>query len=682
MPYGPHTADDRARMLAALGLDLRRRAVRGHPGRAAGVARSTCPPPEPELELAARLSGLAARNRTDLASFLGAGVYRHWSPPAVDQMLLRGEWYTAYTPYQPEISQGTLQSIYEYESLLAELVDLDVVSRLALRRRGGDRRGRADDLPGDPPRARPHLARRPSALPRRRSRPTSRAASSSTRSRSSPTATAAGTTDLAALERMLADPDRPVAGVIAAQPDFLGLLEPMPRDRPSWPTPPAPCSSRSSSRSAWPSSRRPARTAPTSRPARASRSASRRSTAARTSGILASTDALVRQIPGRLVGMTTDLDGQRAFVMTMRAREQDIRRDKAASNICTNQALLALAASIYLATIGPHGLRDVAALGAAARRRAGGGPGRRRGAAPPSRAVPQRVRRPRPGCRGRPSPAARPRRPGRPRPGRRRAGRPDASPTACWSARPRSPRRARSPGSRRRSPTMLAGAGSRAAARPMSVIGARLQPTIFERGRPGPRRRQDPAPAEGRPRPASRPTPAGSRPPALPEMNEPDVVRHYVNLSQLNYAVDTGLLPARLVHDEVQPEAQRVGGPPARLRRTSTRWPPTRSPRARSQLLWELEGALAEISGMRAVTLQPAAGAQGELTGILMIRAYHRARGDTDRDEVLVPDSRHGTNPATASMAGYRTITDPVGAPTAAWTSTRSGPRSARGRPR
>ena len=77
------------------------------------------------------------------------------------------------------------------------------------------------------------------------------------------------------------------------------------------------------------------------------------------------------------------------------------------------------------------------------------------------------------------------------------------------------------------------------------------------------------------------------------------------------------------------------------------------------QLLWELEAALAEIGGMKAVTLQPAAGAQGELTGILMVRAYHRSRGDTDRDEVLVPDSSHGTNPATASMAGFKTVTIP-----------------------
>ena len=127
MPYGPHTAADRAKMLGALGLTSVDQLFDDIPV-ALRASRLDLPNPEPELELAARLSALAARNRTDLASFLGAGVYRHWSPPAVDQILLRGEWYTAYTPYQPEISQGTLQSIYEYESLLAELVDLDVVS--------------------------------------------------------------------------------------------------------------------------------------------------------------------------------------------------------------------------------------------------------------------------------------------------------------------------------------------------------------------------------------------------------------------------------------------------------------------------------------------------------------------------------------------------------------------------
>ena len=127
MPYGPHTADDRGRMLAALGLSSVDQLFEDIPV-ALRASPLDLPEPEPELELAARLTALAGRNRTDLASFLGAGVYRHWSPPAVDQLLLRGEWYTAYTPYQPEISQGTLQSIYEYESLLAELVDLDVVS--------------------------------------------------------------------------------------------------------------------------------------------------------------------------------------------------------------------------------------------------------------------------------------------------------------------------------------------------------------------------------------------------------------------------------------------------------------------------------------------------------------------------------------------------------------------------
>src|SRR5688500_15176863 len=127
MPYGPHAAGDRERMLEALGIDTVDALFADIP-EPLRASRLDLPEPEPELELSARLQALAGRNRTDLASFLGAGVYRHWTPAAVDQLLLRGEWYTAYTPYQPEISQGTLQSIYEYESLIAELMDLDVVS--------------------------------------------------------------------------------------------------------------------------------------------------------------------------------------------------------------------------------------------------------------------------------------------------------------------------------------------------------------------------------------------------------------------------------------------------------------------------------------------------------------------------------------------------------------------------
>ena len=151
------------------------------------------------------------------------------------------------------------------------------------------------------------------------------------------------------------------------------------------------------------------------------------------------------------------------------------------------------------------------------------------------------------------------------------------------------------------------------------------------------------------------------QPPALPELNEPEVVRHYVNLSHLNFAVDTGFYPLGSCTMKFNPKLNEWA---ARLRGFAELHPmvPDQVAQGTLQLLHDLESALAEISGMRAVTLQPAAGAQGELTGILMIRAYHRSRGDFDRMDVLVPDSSHGTNPATASMAGFRTITIPSAA--------------------
>jgi glycine dehydrogenase subunit 1 len=359
MPYGPHTGDDRARMLKALGLTSVEPLFADIPAavRAHGL---DLPGPLPELELAQRLETLAARNRTDLASFLGAGVYRHYLPPVVDQMLLRGEFYTAYTPYQPEISQGTLQTIYEYQSMLAELTGLDVVS--------------ASHYDGAAATAEAALMT-VRATHRTRvlvSRAVHRHYVETTRTYfrgaeltldELPTRDD-GTTDLAALERELADQSRPVAGVLMGQPNAFGLLEPM----------------ADAARLAHAAGALfVAVVEPVSLAVLAPPGAYGADIAAGEGqplgippqyggpylGILACTQPLVRQIPGRLVGATTDAAGRRGFVMTLRAREQDIRRERAASNICTNQALCALAATVYLATIGPHGLRDVAAAGAA-----------------------------------------------------------------------------------------------------------------------------------------------------------------------------------------------------------------------------------------------------------------------------------------------------------------------------
>jgi glycine dehydrogenase subunit 2 len=191
----------------------------------------------------------------------------------------------------------------------------------------------------------------------------------------------------------------------------------------------------------------------------------------------------------------------------------------------------------------------------------------------------------------------------------------------------------------------------------MTAAGDRLGPTLFERSHPGRGGGKIPHP----PKDALARIPADqlrTEGPNLPEVAEPELTRHYVNLSQLNYAIDSGFYPLGSCTMKWNPKVNEWA---ARLPGFVSLHPfaPDELAQGSLQLLWELEQALAEIGGMRAVTLQPAAGAQGELTGILMVRAYHRSRGDLERSEVLVPDSAHGTNPATASMAGFKTISIP-----------------------
>ncbi|MFH0750326.1 MAG: aminomethyl-transferring glycine dehydrogenase subunit GcvPA [Chloroflexota bacterium] len=363
MAYGPHTAGERDRMLEALGIasvDVLFEAI-PEGVRATGLDLA---PALTELELMEHLGGLAGRNRTDLASFLGAGVYRHHLPPVVDQLLLRGELYTAYTPYQPEISQGTLQTIYEYQSLLAELTGMDVVS--ASHYDGAAATAEAALMTCRATR-REHVLVSRGVHPHYRETLETYFAGANLTFAEIPLLAdgpGAGTTDLGALARMLADPGHPVAGVVAGHPSVLGLLEPMAEiGRLAHAAgallvavvepvglavlaPPATYGADIAAGEGQPLGMAPQYGGPYL-------------------GIVACREALIRQIPGRLIGMTADLEGKRAYVMTLRAREQDIRRERAASNICTNQALCALAASIYVAALGPGGLRDVAATGAA-----------------------------------------------------------------------------------------------------------------------------------------------------------------------------------------------------------------------------------------------------------------------------------------------------------------------------
>src|SRR5581483_9537695 len=141
----------------------------------------------------------------------------------------------------------------------------------------------------------------------------------------------------------------------------------------------------------------------------------------------------------------------------------------------------------------------------------------------------------------------------------------------------------------------------------------------------------------------------------LPEVSEVDVVRHFTRLSQKNYCVDLGIYPLGSCTMKYNPK---VNEEAIRLPGFAQAHPmqPAETAQGALQLMYELQQYLGEISGLPAVTLQPAAGAQGELVGILMIRAYHIARSDTARSEVLIPDSAHGTNPATSAMAGYKVV--------------------------
>lgn len=184
------------------------------------------------------------------------------------------------------------------------------------------------------------------------------------------------------------------------------------------------------------------------------------------------------------------------------------------------------------------------------------------------------------------------------------------------------------------------------------------EPLIFEHSRPG-RRAVAQAPGEA----ATADVPAAFRrrePPRLPEVSELGAVRHYTRLSRLNFSIDTNFYPLGSCTMKYNPRAcNTLAMLPGFLNRHPLA--PDSTGQGFLSCMWELQEILREVTGMKAVSLTPMAGAQGEFAGVAMIRAYHVSRGDAHRDEIIVPDAAHGTNPATATMCGCKVIEIPTG---------------------
>ncbi|HEY8731306.1 MAG TPA: aminomethyl-transferring glycine dehydrogenase subunit GcvPA [Candidatus Limnocylindria bacterium] len=348
-PYSPHTDADRAAMLARVGIASVDELLTAVPKDARRPAMGV-PSGLSELEVEAHLEQLAALDRTAGAGpfFIGGPVQRRYIPAAVPVLALRGEFLTAYTPYQPEVSQGTLQAIWEYQSLMSLLLAMDVVNSsmydgstavaeaalMAVRLTGRKRVVVANEV----------FSQFRQTLATYAKGPELEIVTVPTRALA---ASAAGAACLIVQHpdafgtlvdvRAIADAAHRSGAlcVHVTEPHANALLEPP---------------------GALGADIAVGEGQPLGIPL---------SFGGPHLGIIACRDALVRQMPGRIVGQTVDATGTRGFVNTLQTREQHIRREKATSNICTNEAIAAITASVYLSLMGPRSLRAAARIGVA-----------------------------------------------------------------------------------------------------------------------------------------------------------------------------------------------------------------------------------------------------------------------------------------------------------------------------
>jgi len=354
MAYIPHTDADRTAMLGAIGVDSLDHLFDAVP-EAHRFPTLNLPKPMSEMEVLWEMQALADANvaANTHALFLGAGAYNHYSPSVINHMLLRGEFYTAYTPYQPEMSQGTLQAVFEYQSMISALTGMDAAN--ASHYDGATSLAEAVTVAVAVGRSRRNkVILSPYIHPHYR-------AVTRTYHQGTGVKFIGDRSGRLSVEDLIDMLDENTAMFVVQYPNFLGqiedfkglahkvheagallcvVVEPM----------------------ALGMFKSPGELGADIVVGEGQGLGIPLSFGGPYLGFFATKTEYVRKIAGRIVGETIDADGRKAYVMTLRPREQDIRREKASSNICTNQGLMALAAAIYMSVMGKHGLRRIAEL--------------------------------------------------------------------------------------------------------------------------------------------------------------------------------------------------------------------------------------------------------------------------------------------------------------------------------
>ncbi len=354
MPFFPNTEEEQRDMLWAIGVESFEALLETVPDAVRFRDDFNLPDPVSEIEAFRLLRALSKKNKSlnDYACFLGGGAYDHYIPAVVDHILLRPEFYTAYTPYQPEVSQGTLQAIFEYQSLISNLTEMDVTN--ASMYDGASALAEAALMAF-------HITKRPEIVVSKGVNPFYRQVLKTYLHGQQVIlrevdVDASGVTDP---EKLRAAVSENTAAVLVQHPNFFGILEEVEAIK----------SEAHAAGALYVTSTDPISLGLLKPPGRynvdiATGEGQVLGNALAFGGpylgLFSVKQEFVRKMPGRLIGKTVDLDGKPGYVMTLQTREQHIRREKATSNICTNNSLNALAATVYLSLLGKQGIQDVA----------------------------------------------------------------------------------------------------------------------------------------------------------------------------------------------------------------------------------------------------------------------------------------------------------------------------------